>query len=448
MNNLQKNFEIMGNAGSDTAIRVNNLTKAYKLYPSGNCRLKEALHPFRKKYHQDFYALKNVSFEVKKGEVLGIIGKNGSGKSTLLKIISGVLQPSSGEVHTHGKISALLELGSGFNPEYTGIDNIYFYGSIMGFTKEEMEEKIDDILAFADIGDFIHQPLKIYSSGMTARLAFSVSTEINPDILIVDEILAVGDAIFQRKCYARIEKMFNDGKSVILVSHNRDSIVSLCKNAILLDHGKLLLEDNAGEVVRQYEKLCNKKFLATATNDDELKKIADFSRDEDILQSIDKAEEIFFDSSLVEDEIVFYKKSNVSFESFGLFDKDGHKVNILKVGHTYIVKVIFTFEESLNDFMFALRIKNIKGLVMSWIGYPFEKNSYLSLKKNDHLNIELEFDCNLLEGIYSIDAGLQSFKETGLYHHIGIANVYMFKIKNNPKINYFGPVNLNFHEVE
>lgn len=438
----------MENAVSDVAIRVKNLTKAYKLYPSGNYRLKEALHPFRKKYHQEFYALKNVSFEVKKGEVLGIIGKNGSGKSTLLKIISGVLQPTFGEVHTSGKISALLELGSGFNPEYTGIDNIYFYGSIMGLTKEEMEEKIDDILAFADIGDFIHQPLKIYSSGMTARLAFSVSTEINPDILIVDEILAVGDAIFQRKCYARIKKMFNDGMTVILVSHNRDSIVSLCKNAILLDHGKLLLEDNAGEVVRQYEKLCNKNFLATATNDSEIKKITDFRGDKDFLESSVKTEEILFDSSLVEDEIVFYKKSNVSFESFGLYDKDGHKVNILEIGHPYVVKAIFTFEESLNDIMFALRIKNIKGLVMSWIGYPFDKDSFLSFKKNDRLDIELEFDCNLLEGIYSIDAGLQSFKKTEIYHHIGINNVYMFKIKKDPKMNYFGPVSFNFREME
>ena len=176
----------------NTAIKVSHLTKIYKLYDKPIDRLKESLHPLKKKYHKDFYALSDINFEIKKGETVGIIGKNGAGKSTLLKIITGVLTPSSGHVHVNGRIASLLELGAGFNPEYTGIENIYLQGTLMGYNHEEMEAKIDDILAFADIGDFIHQPVKMYSSGMFARLAFAVAINVDPDILIVDEVLSVG----------------------------------------------------------------------------------------------------------------------------------------------------------------------------------------------------------------------------------------------------------------
>ena len=181
---------------SDTAISVKNLNKIYKLYKDSRDRLKEAFHPFRKKYHHEFYALNDVSFQVQQGETVGIMGKNGSGKSTLLKIIAGVLSQSSGYVHVTGRISALLELGAGFNPELTGFENAYFNGSILGFSKEEMDNRIDDIISFADIGEFIYQPVKTYSSGMFIRLAFSVATQVEPDILIIDEALAVGDSFF------------------------------------------------------------------------------------------------------------------------------------------------------------------------------------------------------------------------------------------------------------
>ena len=191
----------------NTAIKVSHLTKVYKLYDKPVDRLKESLHPLKKKYHKDFYALNDVSFEIKKGETVGIIGKNGAGKSTLLKIITGVLTPSSGHVHVNGRIASLLELGAGFNPEYTGIENIYLQGTLMGYSHSEMESKIDGILAFADIGDFVHQPVKSYSSGMYARLAFSVAINVEPDILIVDEALSVGDMYFQQKCMDKIISM-------------------------------------------------------------------------------------------------------------------------------------------------------------------------------------------------------------------------------------------------
>ena len=183
---------------SNVSIKVESLSKIYKLYNTPMDRLKETMHPFRKKYHKDFFALKDISFEVKKGETFGIIGKNGSGKSTLLKIITGVLSPSSGNVTVNGRVSSLLELGAGFNPELNGIENIYFYGTINGFSKEEMDSRLDSILAFADIGEFVFQPVKSYSSGMYVRLAFAVAIQVDPEILIIDEALSVGDIFFQK----------------------------------------------------------------------------------------------------------------------------------------------------------------------------------------------------------------------------------------------------------
>ena len=208
----------------NTAIKVSHLTKVYKLYDKPIDRLKESLHLLKKQYHKEFYALNDVSFEIKKGETVGIIGKNGAGKSTLLKIITGVLTPSSGHVHTNGRISSLLELGAGFNPEYTGVENIYLQGTLMGYTHSKMESKVDEILEFADIGDFVHQPVKMYSSGMFARLAFAVAINVDPDILIVDEALAVGDAGFVLKCMNRMKEIKEQGTTILLVTHDTQSI--------------------------------------------------------------------------------------------------------------------------------------------------------------------------------------------------------------------------------
>ena len=221
----------------DIAIRVASISKVYPLYRSHQDRMKEALHPLRKKYHQDFYALRDVSFEIKKGETVGILGRNGSGKSTLLSIIAGVLQPSSGQVTVKGRISSLLELGAGFNPELSGMDNIFFYGMIAGFTREEMKEKVQRIIDFAEIGDFIHQPMKLYSSGMYVRLAFASAIHIDPEILIVDEALSVGDMNFQAKCMTAITRIQEGGATVLFVSHDIGSIRSLCTQALYLEKG-------------------------------------------------------------------------------------------------------------------------------------------------------------------------------------------------------------------
>lgn len=224
---------------SDIAIKINNLSKIYKLYDKPIDRLKESLSLSKKKYNKEYHALNNISFEVMKGETVGILGTNGSGKSTLLKIITGVLTPSSGSIEVNGKISALLELGAGFNPEYTGMENIYLNGTMMGYTKDQMEERVKPIIDFADIGEFIYQPVKTYSSGMFARLAFAVAINVEPEILIVDEALSVGDVRFQIKCMDKMKQMMEGGTTVLFVSHDINSIRRFCTKAIWLNKGEI-----------------------------------------------------------------------------------------------------------------------------------------------------------------------------------------------------------------
>ena len=237
---------------NEIAIRVQNLTKVYKLYEKPSNRLREVFHPLRKKYHRDFAALKDLSFEIEKGQVVGIIGKNGSGKSTLLKILTGVLTPSSGRVEVNGRIAALLELGAGFNPELTGRENIYLNGALMGYSHEQMDQRIQNIIEFADIGEFIEQPVKMYSSGMFVRLAFAVAINVDPDILIIDEALSVGDIRFQQKCIRKIQEFFEKGKTVLFVGHDLAAINSFCSICFWIHEGQLISQGEPKDITKEY----------------------------------------------------------------------------------------------------------------------------------------------------------------------------------------------------
>lgn len=264
----------------DITIKVENLTKIYRLYENPIDRLKESLHPFRKKYHHDFYALNNVSFELKKGESIGIIGKNGAGKSTLLKILTGVLTPSQGRVDVKGNVLALLELGAGFNPEISGIENIYFNGAILGASREEIDLKLDAILEFADIGDFVYQKVKTYSSGMYVRLAFAIIANMDPEVLIVDEALAVGDAVFTQKCM-RFIRSFQEHGTLLFVSHDTGAVQNLCQSALWLEQGKIQKIGPSRTVAEDYLKFSlqalygDEQKLATVTNKIKVEEIVD-----------------------------------------------------------------------------------------------------------------------------------------------------------------------------
>ena len=238
-----------------TVIKSTQLSKVYNLYNAPVDRLKEALNPFGKKYHREFYALNHVNIDIKRGECVGLIGMNGSGKSTLLQIIAGVVTPTSGTMSVNGRISALLELGAGFNPDFTGMDNIRFQCALMEIPQEEHEEVIRQVCAFAEIGDFVHQPVRSYSSGMYVRLAFAVAINVNPDILIVDEALAVGDIYFQTKCLAKIREFREEGKTMLFVSHDAGAVKSLCDRAYLLHRGKVEDEGAPDQVFNHYNNL-------------------------------------------------------------------------------------------------------------------------------------------------------------------------------------------------
>lgn len=383
----------------NTAIKVSHLTKVYKLYDKPIDRLKESLHPLKKKYHKDFYALNDVSFEIKKGETVGIIGKNGAGKSTLLKIITGVLTPSGGHVHINGRISSLLELGAGFNPEYTGIENIYLQGTLIGYTKEEMEKKIDEILAFADIGDFVYQPVKMYSSGMFARLAFAVSVSIQPDILIVDEALSVGDAYFVNKCYNKINDFVKKGMTLLFVSHSIDTIVSLCDRALLIENGICIMNDSAEKVVNVYNKRNriqnnienNSEFDLLLKKNHLLKEKEQFIFNE---QFMDKHKNSRY--GLGSAQIVNVSIIN-GIDSFKRQFEFGSKIKI-KV----FIKTI-TFNNLLNCGYF---IKTDKGIPV--IGGNFEtlNTPLINVSADKKIIIEFDVSLNLKSGIYSITVAL------------------------------------------
>ncbi|WP_063847477.1 ABC transporter ATP-binding protein [Bacillus sp. FJAT-28004] len=250
------------------AISIQSVSKVYKLYNKATDRLIEALNPFSKKRHKDFHALKNISLQINKGETIGFIGKNGAGKSTILKVITGILTPTQGNVDVSGKISALLELGAGFNPEYTGLENIYLYGSMMGITKEEIGGKIDSILGFADIGDFIHQPVKSYSSGMFVRLAFACAVNVEPEILIIDEALSVGDIRFQQKCYRKIRE-FKEKGTVLFVSHDLGAISNFCDRVVWFNEGEIYKDGAPGDIIDEYHAFMTYDTILNDLNDTE-----------------------------------------------------------------------------------------------------------------------------------------------------------------------------------
>lgn len=328
----------------DIAIKVENLSKVYKLYNAPIDRMKEALHPFKKNYHKEFYALNDVSFEIKKGETVGIIGKNGSGKSTILKIIAGILSPSNGRVLVNGKISALLELGAGFNAEYTGMENIYFQGSLMGFERKEMDAKVQEILDFADIGDFIHQPVKNYSSGMFSRLAFAVAINVEPDILIVDEALSVGDMLFQQKCLYKMKKMMSNGVTVLFVSHSLAQVRSLCRKAVYLKNGVLSLYGESPEVCDLY--------MNDSTSQNQLEKnIAQSSLNKSTLQHVlqHSNSRFFMDDKF---ESVISERSGgqeISFVSLRFFDSYDKQITEVYHNQSFKIAICFIVNEDIPE---------------------------------------------------------------------------------------------------
>lgn len=410
---------------SDTAIRVEGLSKRFEIYAAPRNRLKQfVLPPLQHllgkpqgQYFSEFWALKNVSFEIRKGETVGIIGRNGCGKSTLLQIICGTLTPTSGSVQTHGRVAALLELGSGFNPEFTGRENVFLNASVLGLSNAEIHARFDAITAFADIGGFIDQPVKTYSSGMMVRLAFAVAINVDPEILIIDEALSVGDELFQRKCFSRIEAIRSAGATILFVSHSGGTIVDLCDRAVLMDAGEKLAMGHPKQIVGRYQKLLYAPADARQTIRDQIMRL-DASAESLVAneaatdEPAPEAEHAVglqesYDPNLVPSSTIAYTSRGAHIESPAVLTLAGERVNNLVRGRTYRYCYQVKFSESASCVRFGLMIKTTSGVELGGgVSAASAQSGLAYIAAGSHYAVEFRFDCALNPGVYFLNAGV------------------------------------------
>ena len=397
------------------AISVQGVSKIYKLYDKPIDRLKEAVSLTHKSYHRDFFALSDISFDVKKGETVGIIGTNGSGKSTILKIITGVLSPTTGTAEVSGNISALLELGAGFNSEYTGLENIYMNGTMMGFSRQEMERRMDDILRFADIGDFVNQPVKTYSSGMFVRLAFALAINVDPEILIVDEALSVGDVFFQAKCYRRMEEMMKNGTTILMVSHDMGSIIKYCDKVVLLNRGHFVAQGEAGKMVDLY-----KKILANQT--DELAEALIEEKKEALGLPVEAtvSDKRMKDRMNLNPEVQEYGDGRASFEDFGTLDARGNVTNLLLKGEMFTIRERVRFHAPIENPIFTYTLRDKKGTDITGTNTLFEGADIKPVKDGDVYTVSFRQKMNLQGGEYLLSMSCTGYEngEHVVYHRL------------------------------
>jgi lipopolysaccharide transport system ATP-binding protein len=459
-------------SSNDLAIQAKNLSKCYNIYNKPADRLKQSIVPKvlgaigkpPRTYYREFWALRSLSLDIKKGETVGIIGRNGSGKSTLLQIITGILTPTTGTIAANGRITALLELGSGFNPEFTGRENVFMNGAILGLSQDEVEARFDAIAQFADIGEFIEQPVKFYSSGMTVRLAFAVQAMVDPDILIVDEALAVGDERFQRKCFNRLSELKKNGTSILFVSHSMQQIIESCDRALLLEQGERLLMANPLTAVRAYQRILYATQAEQSSLMQEIKEHdddntllnthfqkedkatpliispdipeKDFSRDELGENILDKD---FYDPTMISESISFYPVNGAKINSLKIYNLDGKEVNNLLARHEYYfdIRGIFLEAREFVHISFGLRI--ISGVGVSAIYYP-GYTQYINAQAGQEFHLRHKLRMNLNPNTYFANVGIFSTTEPTCMHRI--TDAIMFRVLQKKGNRVFGYVDL------
>lgn len=412
------------------AIRVAGLGKCYQIYDRPQDRLKQSLVPRLRRllgqpqptYFREFWALRDVSFQVGRGETVGIIGRNGSGKSTLLQVICGTMTPTTGTVETAGRVAALLELGAGFNVEFTGRENVYLNGSVLGLTQAEIHDRFEAIAAFADIGDFIDQPVKTYSSGMVVRLGFAVAIHVDPEVLIVDEALAVGDEIFQRKCFSRIEAIKNKGATILFVSHSATTVVELCDWCVLLDEGDLLTTGAPKAVVGKYQRLIYAPDDRRSAIRDEIRSgsspVLQGPREPDVPAhrpanptEPDSAEE-FFDPSLTPQSTIAYEVRGAAIEHPCILTLSGSPVNCLKRNRAYRYTYRVRFEAAATNVRFGMLIKSTSGVEIGGAeSAPRSRTGIPFVAAGTELGVEFRFECSLNAGLYFLNAGVLGVRD-------------------------------------
>lgn len=429
-------------------ISAHNLSMMYMLYDGPQDRLKQSLFwRLGRNYGHSFWALRDISLEVRSGETFGIIGRNGSGKSTLLEIFAGLLQPTTGNVQISGRVAALLELGSGFNPEYTGRENIYLNGAILGLSRKEIDKKYDEIVDFADIGEFINQPVKLYSSGMYLRLAFAVQSCVDPEILIVDEAMAVGDEKFQRKCFARFEALKKKGTSILFVSHSTSQIIEFCDRALFLERGTQVVVGHPETVVRAYQRFIyspadeQERLMHAYNSSQQQSEVAQGATRETKLAPNEKTIQGDFDPDLISETITVYPTQGAKIILFRILDMAMRPINILMQGQECMIEVSGEFLIDVNSVYFGTHIRSVSGLEITGQIYPNQGTYINRVNAGDSFRITYKLKMALLPGVYFIGGGIWSHTEPNCLHRI--IDALVFRVLPNHKSNSFGFVDIS-----
>lgn len=399
------------------SISLKNVSKKYRLFHSRMDRLKETFHPLRKKFHTDFWALKNLTFDIRKGDTVGIIGRNGSGKSSLLQVICSILRPNGGEVLVNGRISALLELGAGFNLDFTGRENALLNGAIMGIPLQEMEQRMDLVASFADIGEYFDQPVRFYSSGMFMRLAFASAIHVDPDILIIDEALAVGDAKFQHKCFQKFIEFKKDNKTILLVSHDTQAIINLCDEALLLDNGILIDKGKPKKIVNYYLDLVEGRKIKKTTGDIEQETSPLPSNMKSLSETEPRQSDLtYFLKDLEGEDLCSTRKSYNKNEyrqgysaaeiiDYFIVNEDKNDPSFIYTGDNIDLYIKVRFHSPVTSPVFGLAVKNIEGILLFGYNTFFGRTFIAPTKSGDILAYKFSIKMNLAPGEFYIDLG-------------------------------------------
>lgn len=427
---------------SEVVLRAEGVGKRYRLFHRPGDRLVHALAPWFPTRFRDHWALRDVSFEIRRGEAVGIVGRNGSGKSTLLQMLCGILEPTTGRIETHGRISALLELGAGFNPEFTGRENARLNASVLGMEPSQFEARLPAITAFADIGDFLDRPVKTYSSGMLVRLAFSVAIHVEPEILVVDEALAVGDEAFQRKCHARIAAMRAAGVTVLFVSHSAGTVVELCDRAMLLESGELLSVGQPKEIIARYQQLLysaeerRSALVAAIRSDASAASVApagaaDAGADADTL-----------DPGFVSMSAVEYGNGVARIDQPAIRTDDGRTVNMLVQRRRYRYGYRVTFLAAATQIRFGMMCKTISGVEIGGGVTATRSAGVAAVAPGDVFDVEFEFDCALLAGVYFLNCGVVGVVDGDETYLHRVVDAVAFRVQPRPDSIATGIVDL------
>lgn len=440
---------------SEIGIRVAGVHKSFPVYERPVHRLLQMASPrsAKQRWFRQFHALRGIDLEVRKGETLGIVGRNGSGKSTLLQIICGTLEPSAGTVEVQGRIAALLELGAGFNPDFTGRENVFLYGTVLGLTRAEVQARFDDIAAFADIGDFIDQPVKTYSSGMYVRLAFAVAINVTPDILVVDEALSVGDEAFQRKCFARIDRIRDDGATVLFVSHSAGVVTQLCDRAVLLDRGELLLDGVPKFVVSRYQKMLYVPPERAEAVRDAIRAERDDASDAEapVVSTIDQSDaqlvqrslpraaqpgdqaEDWFDEGMTPKSTMRYDACGATIIEPHVESLDGRTVNVLRAGQEYVYTYRVCFDQAMSGIRCGMLIKTLTGLELGGAATNLPRQPIERVEAGGFVEARFRFRCLLDGGTYFMNAGVLAMVGEQETYVDRLIDAAMFRVLPQPE---------------